>query len=60
MSKRRTFQELATKVHDMELTIASHHGSSLFSTETKNDKVEFNKNVKFSKKIKEVMFTYIS
>jgi len=46
---------LATKAYDMEVTIASHRGNS-YSTESKKEKVEFKKNVKFSKSTtKEVM-----
>jgi len=50
MSKLRTFQELATKARDMGVTIASRRGNSFYSIESKRNKVEFNKNVKFSKK----------
>jgi len=54
MSKPRTFQELATKTHDIEV---SHRGNSFYSTESKKDKVEFKKKVRFSKSVaKEVMF----
>jgi len=61
MSKPRTFQELATKVHDMEVTIASCRANSFDSIESKRDKVEFEKNVNFSKGItKEAMSTSIS
>jgi len=56
MSKPRTFQELATKAHDVEVTIASHHGSSFSMAESKRDRVEVKKNVKFFKNsIKETM-----
>jgi len=37
-----TFQELATKEHDMEATMASYDGNLYDSTESKNDKIEFN------------------
>ena len=47
MRKPRAFQELATKAHDMEVTIANHSGNSFYATELKKDKVEFKKNVKF-------------
>ena len=61
MSKSRTFQELVTKAHDMEVMIASHRGNSYYSSESKKDKVEFKKNVKFSKNVtKEVMFASIN
>jgi len=49
MSKRRTFQELATKAHDMEVTIASCHDNSLSFAESKRDRAEVKKNVKLSK-----------
>ena len=56
MRKLKNFQELATKACDMELTISSHQGKSLHYAESKKDKVEFKKNVKFSKNMtKEVM-----
>ena len=38
MSKPRTFQELATKAHDIEMTIANHRGKSPSSYEIKKDK----------------------
>ena len=60
MSKPRTFQELITKAHDMEVTIANRHGNSFYFIELKKDKVESEKNVKFSRNlIKEAMSTYI-
>jgi len=49
MSKLRTFQELTTKAHDMEMTIANHHGKSPSSYEFKKDKGETKKNSKPSK-----------
>jgi len=49
ISKPRTFEQLATKAHDKEVTIVSLHGNSFYSTESKKDKVKFKKNVKFSK-----------
>jgi len=49
MSKPRTFQESVTKAHDMEVTIASRNDNSFYSTESRKDKVEFEKNINFSK-----------
>ena len=49
MSKSRTFQELVTKAHDMEVTIVSRCGSSLSFAELKKEQVEVKKNVKFCK-----------
>jgi len=57
MSKSRTFQELATKAHDVDVTITNRHGSSLNVVKSKNDRVEFKKNVKFSKSSTKVMMT---
>jgi len=45
----QTFEELATKTHDINITIANHCGSSFGSVESKKDKVQFKKNVEFSK-----------
>jgi len=60
-SKPRTFQEFTAKAHDMEVTTASRHGNSFYSTESRKDKVEFEKNVNFSKRTtKEAMFTSTS
>ena len=49
MSKPRTFQELATKAHDMEMTIANRRGKSSSSYEIKKDKGETKKSSKPSK-----------
>jgi len=49
MNKPRTFQELATKAHDMEMTIANHHGKSSSSYEFEKDKGETKKSSKPSK-----------
>jgi len=49
MGKPNTFPELATKAYDMEVTIAKHCGNSFIFTKLKKDKVEFKRNVKFSK-----------
>ena len=55
MSKPRTF-ELATKTHDIEVTIASRRDSSLSFGESRRDRAEVNKSVKFSaNSTKEVM-----
>ena len=48
MSKPCTIQELATKAHDMEVTIANRRDSSFSVAEAKNDSAKFKKNVKFS------------
>ena len=58
MSKPRTFQELATTAHDMEMTIANYRGKSSSSYEIKKDKVETKKSSKSSKaSMKETMVT---
>jgi len=49
MSKLRTFQELATKAHDMKMTIANRRGQSSSSYEFKKDKGETKKSSKPSK-----------
>jgi len=49
MSKQQTFQELATKTHGMDVTIASCRGSSPSFAKSKKDRVKVKKNVKFSK-----------
>jgi len=49
MRKPRTIQELATSVYDMEVTIAYHRNNSFSVAESKKDRAEFKKNVKFSK-----------
>jgi len=50
-----------TNAHDMEVTIDSRHDNSFYPTESKKDKVEFEKNVKFSKNTtKEAMSTSTS
>ena len=48
MSKSQTFQELATKAHDMEVTIANSHDSSFNVVESKNNRAKLKNNVKFS------------
>jgi len=58
MSKPKTFQELATNAPDVGVTIVNRHGNSFYSIEPKKDKVEFKKNVNFSKNTtKEAMST---
>jgi len=49
MSKPRTFQELVTKAHDVEMTIASHRSKSSSLRDSRKDKGEFKKNLKSSK-----------
>ena len=48
MTKPLTFQELATKAHDMEATIANHRDTSFNFAKLKKDKAKFKRNVKFS------------
>jgi len=57
MSKPLTFQELATRAHDMEITIANHCDSSFSVAELINDRAEFKKNVKFSTSSIKVVMT---
>ena len=49
MSKPRTFHELATKAHDMEVTIANRRSNPLSFGESKREGTEVKRNVKFSK-----------
>jgi len=59
LSKPLTFQALATKAHDMEVTIANHRGTSFGFAESKKDKAEFKRNIEFSKNSnKEVMSVF--
>jgi len=58
MSKPRTFQELATKAHDMEMTIANRRSKSSSSYEIKKDKGKTKKSSKpFMASVKETMVT---
>ena len=57
MSKPLTFQELATKAHDMEVTIANRRDNSFNVAESKRDMVEFMKNAKFSTSSTQEMMT---
>jgi len=51
-----TFEQLGTKAHDMVVAIANLRDSSFSVAESKNDRAEFKKNVKFSiSSIKETM-----
>ena len=47
MSKPRTFQEFATKAHDIEATITNSRDNSFNVAELKKDREEFRKNVMF-------------
>jgi len=49
MSKPRTFQELATKAHDMKVIVANRLGTSFIFAKSKKDKADFKRNVKCSK-----------
>jgi len=49
MSKPSTFQEWATKLHDMEVTIVNRLNNSFGFIESKKDKVKFKRNMKLSK-----------
>jgi len=49
MSKPRTFQELATKVHDMQMMIANRRRKASPTFEARKDKGDFKKNPKSSK-----------
>jgi len=49
MRKPNTFQELATKAHDINVTIANRHENSCGFAESKENKAEFKRNVKFYK-----------
>jgi len=49
MSKLGTFQELATKAHDMEMTIANHRTKTSSTLEARKEKGDFKKTFKSSK-----------
>jgi len=49
MSKPKNFQELVTKALDMEVTIANCCINSFGFTESKKGRVEWKRNMKFSK-----------
>ena len=48
ISKPHTFQELTTKVHDIEEMLANSRSNSFGFANSKKDKVEFRRNVNFS------------
>ena len=49
MSKSRTFQELATKAHNMEMTIANRHTKASSTLEARKEKDDLKKTFKSSK-----------
>ena len=49
MSKPRTFQELATKAHDMDMTMANCYSQASNTSEARKDKGGFKKSSKSSK-----------
>jgi len=49
MSKPQTFQALAPKAQDMEVTIANRYRNSFGFARFKEDKAKFKRNVEFSK-----------
>jgi len=58
MSKLETFQELATKAHEIEVMIANCCGNSFSCDDLKKDKAEFKRNITSSKNsTKEAMST---
>jgi len=57
LSKPQTFQQLTTKAHDMEVTIANHHDSSFNVAESKKNRAKFRKNDKFPTSSTEEMMT---
>ena len=57
MSKPLIFQELATKAHDIEVTIVSRRDSSLSFAEVKRNWAEVKKNVRFFKNSTKEMMT---
>ena len=60
ISKPRTFQELATKAHDMEMAISNHRCKSSSSYEFKKKKGETKKSYKSSEaSTEETMATFV-
>jgi len=56
MSKLKTFEELATKVHNMEMTIANRRMKASATTEAREEKGDLNRNFKsFESTTKESM-----